>query len=369
MDKSKNPSFFISASLILLGLCAFFFILFIGQQIILPLIFALIIAILLNPFVNYLNGIGINRIISIVISILLMLLLLTALIYLIFSQLTKFSDTWPLLVAKFKELLSQGSAWLTATFNLSPAKSKEWLERGQAQLTSNAGSLLGQTLLTLSSIIVLLVLIPVYTFMFLFYKSLLLEFIKRLFEKDKLSAVAEMLQQSKQLIQNYLVGLLLEAAIVATLNSVGLIILGIQYAVLLGIIGALLNIIPYVGGIIAISLPVIIALVTKTPIYALLVILLYMLVQFIDNNFLVPRVVASKVKINALVSIIVVLIGSALWGVPGMFLALPLTAITKVIFDHIEPLKPWGFLLGDNIPPIGKVIFKFPVKKTKQKIS
>jgi len=151
------------------------------------------------------------------------------------------------------------------------------------------------------------------------------------------------------------VGLLIEGLIVATLNSISLLIIGIDYAILLGLIGAILNVIPYIGGIIAVALPMIIALVTKSPTYALLVMAAYILIQFIDNHYLIPKIVASKVQINALVSVIVVLLGGALWGVPGMFLSIPLTAIIKVIFDHIEPLKPWGFLLGNNVPEAQKL--------------
>ena len=115
------------------------------------------------------------------------------------------------------------------------------------------------------------------------------------------------------------------------------------------------------------ALPIFIALVTKdTYTYAILVLGVYLLIQFIDNHFIIPRIVASKVKINALISIIVVLVGAALWGVPGMFLSIPLTAIIKVIFDHIDPLKPWGFLLG-NIVPTSKLTFEFIKKKVNKK--
>jgi len=179
--------------------------------------------------------------------------------------------------------------------------------------------------------------------MFLFYKPLLLDFVSRLFSSRQQATVVEVLTETQTLIQSYLLGLLVEAGIVATLNTVALLILGIDYAIVLGIIGALLNVIPYICGIVAVALPMMLAFATKSPIYVLLVLIAYVIVQFIDNNFIVPKIVASRVKINALVSIIAVFTGSALWGVPGMFLALPLTAIVKVIFDRIEPLKPWGF--------------------------
>lgn len=108
--------------------------------------------------------------------------------------------------------------------------------------------------------------------------------------------VADVLLQSKGLIQSYLVGLLIEAGIVAALNATALLILGIKYAILIGIIGAILNIIPYIGGIIAISLAMIMALITMPPSYVLFVFIAYLAIQFLDNNFLVPKIVASKLS-------------------------------------------------------------------------
>jgi predicted PurR-regulated permease PerM len=130
-----------------------------------------------------------------------------------------------------------------------------------------------------------------------------------------------------------------------------LLLLKVEYAVLLGVIGAILNMIPYIGGIIAIALPVLMATVTKDGFSTQLgVIIAYAIIQFIDNNILVPRIVSSKVQINALFSILVVLLGGELWGVSGMFLSIPFVAILKIIFDRIDELKPWGKLLGDEVP-------------------
>jgi len=197
----------------------------------------------------------------------------------------------------------------------------------------------------------------VYIFLILFYQPLLLDFIYKVFSSDKQSQVAEIVTQTKGVIQRYLIGLFIEMVLVAILNSIGLLILGIEYAFLIGILGALLNLIPYIGGVIAVAIPIMIALVTKeSPLFALYVTAIYIFIQLIDNNYIVPKIVASKVRINALVSIVAVLVGGALWGVAGMFLSIPLVAIVKVICDRIESLKPFGFLLGDTMPEI--IIFK-----------
>jgi len=169
-------------------------------------------------------------------------------------------------------------------------------------------------------------------------------------------------------IQLYLVGLVIDAVLVAILYIAALLILGIDYAILLGIIGALLNIIPYIGGIVAVALPMMVAIATKSSgWYAIYVLIIYYIIQLIDNNYIVPKIVASKVKINALFSIIVVIAGNALWGIPGMFLSIPLLAIIKLIFDNIESLKPWGFLLGDTMPSLLTIepILKKIKKKSK----
>lgn len=366
MEQTNQVPSFIKLSQITIGIVGLFFVLYIGQDILIPLIFSLVIAILLNPFVNFLHRKKFNRTFAIFIAVFFAFLVTMGILFFIGSQARMFSDSLPQLKEKFTMIFSSVIKWISETFNISIGNIKQAIEKQKSQGLNNGSVVIGQTLTTISGVLVIVFLLPVYIFLFLFYKPLLLDFIAKLFPPSKHNTVVEVLGESKSMIQSYLLGLLIEAGIVAILNSTGLFILGIDYALLLGVIGALLNIIPYIGGIIAIALPMIIALATKEPVYALYVLGLYIVVQFIDNNFIVPKIVASKVKINALVSIVVVLIGGALWGVPGMFLSLPLTAIIKVIFDRIEPLKPWGFLLGDTMPQIGGSFFNLSTKKRKQ---
>ncbi|MFT4093388.1 MAG: AI-2E family transporter [Niabella sp.] len=196
-----------------------------------------------------------------------------------------------------------------------------------------------------------MVLLPLYTFLLLFYKPLILNFFYEVFRKDHSEHVGAVLMETKNAIQQYIVGLLIEMLIVAVLNSLGLLIIGVKYAILLGCIGAILNVIPYIGGLIAIALPVLMALVTNDGLEKpILIVVAYTVIQFIDNNILVPRIVSSKVSVNALVSIVIVLMGGMLWDVSGMFLSIPFIAVVKIIFDHVNDLKPWGKLLGSEMP-------------------
>lgn len=336
-------------SIIIIGLFIFFYILFISKEILVPLTLAWLLAILLNPIVNFLQRKKINKIISIVLAIVLMIVVLAGILFFIGSQVSKFVDMLPQLKQKAHELGQEGLTWLSKTFNITTPKLTNWIEEQKAKGMQSASGIVGIALGSISGLFVGLFLLPVYIFLFLFYKPLLLTFISKLFSKEKHKVVSDVLNETKGLIQNYLIGLMIEMCIVATLNSVALMLIGIKYAILLGVIGAILNLIPYIGGIIAIALPMLMGLMTDSPISALYVFLAYALIQFVDNNFLVPKIVASKVKVNALVSIIVVLIGGALWGVAGMFLSIPLIAILKVIFDRIESLEPFGYLIGDDM--------------------
>jgi predicted PurR-regulated permease PerM len=361
MEKPLIFPFYARASLFFVGSFAFVSMLYIGKSIILPLIFATIIAIVLHPVVDFLVRKKINRILAISLTLVLTILIIVAFGSFMVSQVSRFSESWPKLVDRFTEIFNQSVQWASGYFDISPRKINAWITKSKLELLSNSNTAIGQTLVTVGNDLVVIFLIPVYIFMILFYQPLLLEGIRKLFGKSNHILVSKIITQVKTVIQRYLTGLVIEAFLIAILDSVGLLILGIDYAIMLGIIGALLNVIPYLGGLVAVALPMMIAIVTKDSAwYALYVLAIYYFIQLIDNNYIVPKIVASKVKVNALVSIIVVLAFGALWGIPGMFLSIPLTAIIKVICDHIDPLKPWGYLLGDTMPKI--TIFKIKIK-------
>jgi predicted PurR-regulated permease PerM len=346
-----------------IGTFAFMYTMYVGQQIILPLIYATIIAILLNPFVNFLVKKHFNRLLAIFIAVFVAILITISLLYLVSAQVTLFSETYPKLKDKFNVVSVQAIQWISEQFNIKTTEINKWIVQTENDLVNKMGGAIGETLSMINSFLIVIFLLPVYLFMILYYKPLLLEFINKLFNPAHHQVVFDILNNSKRIIQSYLIGLLVEAAIIASLNSMGLLLIGIDYAIIIAITGALLNVIPYIGGIIAIAVPMLIAFVTKeSSTYTLLVFGWYILIQFIDNHFIIPSVVASKVKINALISVIAVLVGGALWGIPGMFLSIPLTAILKVIFDHVEPLKPLGFLLG-NIVPTNRLRFDFIKRK------
>jgi predicted PurR-regulated permease PerM len=357
--KIKELPFYAKVTIIMFGLILATYILINLGDVLTPLAFAAIIAILLNPLVNKLSMYRLEKVPSIILAMVLTTLVVSGIFYFLSSQIAGFGENLPALKEKFSSLLASLQSWLQQKFGLS-------IERQLALVNEAANSnkaLIGGTLNTVLGTLGVLLLLPVYVFLFLYYKTLILNFFYKVFAEENAEKVSEILGQTKIAIQSYMVGLLMEAAIVAVLNSAALLIIGVKYAFLLGVIGAILNMLPYIGGIIAIALPLLMATVTNDG-YSmqLWIIIAYLTIQFVDNNFLVPHIVSSKVKINALISIVAVLLGGALWGVAGMFLSIPFVGILKIIFDRVNGLQPWGELLGDEEPTALK-LFLFAKRK------
>ncbi|MGI4873653.1 MAG: AI-2E family transporter [Janthinobacterium lividum] len=337
---------FIKAPLVLLGLALVVFTLHIAADLIFPLFFAAIFAIMLHPVEQWLLRKRVPQLLAIGLTVVLGVAAVLGLLYFIYLEATQLSSQMPMFKTKLVQTVGQLTQWLNTRFGLTNQKMMSYVN----EAGNRAAGLLGGTLTAVSGLLVVATLIPVYIFLLFLYQKRLVAFLTQVFSGHQRSrGVAEVLSESKSAIQSYMVGLLIEGGIVAVLNVAGLLALQVPYALLLGVLGALLNFIPYIGGLIAIALPVLMAFVTKTGYgYPLGVVAVYIAIQFIDNHFLIPRIVASKIKVNALVAIVGVLVGNAVGGVAGMFLALPVIAILKIIFDRIEDLKPWGLLLGDE---------------------
>jgi predicted PurR-regulated permease PerM len=346
MNNTVKLPFYARLPLVFISLFGIIFSLYIAQDILVPIIMATIFAVLLNPIVNFLESKKINKFFAISLTVFIGLLIVSGLLFFLISQATSFSEALPILKQKFNKSSAEVITYIAERTHIKEAKIQDWIQDTQKDQIKQLK--IGEKISNIGNVLVTTILLPVYMVMILYYKSLLLEFFRRLFKNKDIIAVEEVLFNTKRIIQSYVVGLFIEFIIIAVLNSLGLLIMGIRYAFLLGVLGALLNLIPYLGAMIAASIYMTIAFITMPPIFVLYVLIMYGVIQVIDNNFLIPQIVASRVKINALVSIISVIIGGAIWGIPGMFLSIPLIAIVKVICDHVDSLNAWGFLLGDK---------------------
>jgi predicted PurR-regulated permease PerM len=342
--------FFLRASLQLLFLALIGLLLFIAHDIVAPLAFALLLSILLLPVNQYLEKKGMNRVFAILFTLFIAIIIIACLIYFLTVQIANFTDDIPAIKQHLLEHFKTLQKWIRVQFNLPIREQTKLIDNATNQMKNSGTGMIGQTFINITQALSVMILLPIYSFLILYYRDLLKQFIIAVFKKSVEHKVRDILRESKTIVRSYMVGLLIEMSIVACINALGFMILGIKYAIFLGVLAAILNLIPYIGMLIASVFCMLVTLTTSPHISDVVWVAVVLgVVQFIDNNIIMPKVVSSKVKINALISIIGVLVGGALMGVSGMFLSLPFIAILKIIFDRVEDLKPWGMLFGDEI--------------------
>ncbi|OKS85732.1 AI-2E family transporter [Mucilaginibacter polytrichastri] len=352
MDQTQRFPFYAKFALILFTVIALIGICYVGQGILSPLLLALLFAILLRPVAAFLtHKLRIPRILSALITVVLFMLIFVTIFYFISVQLADMANDWDIIKSNVTKHYDNLQGYVKETFSISKGEQEKMVKKATSGSMDSGKQLMGTTLMSLTDSLMNLILIPIYMFLILIYRTHFIKFLTKLFEEKDHPKLEDILKTIKVSVQSYILGLLFELVIVSALTSVGLMIIGVKYAILLGVITGLLNLIPYIGIVIAGVLTIIASLTGQSDLNIIIGILIVnIVVQIIDNNVLVPLVVSSKVEINSLASIAGIILGGAVAGISGMFLAIPVMAILKVIFDRIKPLEPWGYLLGDDMP-------------------
>lgn len=319
------------------------------DDILLPLVFSALFALLLLPLCSWLENHGVGRVWAIIICLLVLVLIFAGIILGFGSQLTQFKDELPKLQTKLMEFFNNAQQWAQLKFGYKPMSLDELKDSTLKTLKKSGGSYLGTTLNTTSAVLGNLAQVFIYIFCLLLYRDHLRQFMFRFVKPEKRTSVLHTVDSIQTVVQAYISGLLKVIAIVAILNGIGLLALGVKFAIFFAIFASVLAIIPYIGIMIGATLPAIITLVeTGSPLKAAGVIGVFVAVQFLEGNFITPMITGSQVSINPLAAILALILGNALWGTPGMILSIPLMAVIKVVLDSNKTTEPWGFLLGDT---------------------
>jgi len=326
------------------------------QTFLVPVLVSVLLSILVSPITLQLEDKGLGRMPAIALTLVLFLGLIAGVLYVSYIQISDMIDMWPSFQKKADIMFYQSRIWMSETFGFETRTQLNDLEQVSAQLIHDNGS---TAILMTTTLLATLALIPLYMFFMLYYRTFFCNFLYGLLGKDEKKRINLILYRIYDVIHNYLAGMFTVMVIVGSLNTLGLLVLGIKYAVFFGFFASLLLLIPYIGVIIGSALPIMMALVTKeSPMYAVGVGVLFLIIQFLEGNFITPYIVGSKISINPLMAILALLLGGMLWGIPGMILALPMVAILKVIFDHSEHLKAFGYVLGDPDSHKGRDFFE-----------
>lgn len=352
MNNTIKYPFYIRLGFALICLISISYILYIGKTVLVPVLMAFLFAVLLLPINNFLHyklrfPNGLAATITITLFVFSVLGILAFLSY----QISDIASDFALIKKNVNLFITDIHRFIKTNFSVSIWEQKKYIEDVTQDSVKKGKATLGTTLISVSNTILDITLIPIYTFLILLYRTHFMVFFTKLFRKEYHPKLQEILSQVKKAVQSYISGLIIEMIAVSVLTSIGLYIIGVEYFILLGLITGILNLIPYIGILIA-GILTILASLTGTPDLSIImaVIAVNVVVQIIDNNILVPLIINTKVQINAFVSIIGIIIGGGIAGIAGMFLAIPILAIVKIVFDKVDTLEPWGYLMGDNMP-------------------
>jgi predicted PurR-regulated permease PerM len=352
MENTIKFPFYIRLAFMVISLIGITYILYMGESVLIPILMAFLMAVLLLPIVHFLNTkLRFPNVLSSSIAVLIFVSSIIGIFVFLSYEISDIADDFAAIRKNVNFFIVDIQQYIRANFHISLWEQRKYIEDVTQDSVEKGKETIGTALISVTDTMLDLTLIPIYTFLILIYRTHFMLFFAKLFRKEYHANLQDILTQIKGSVQSYISGLIMEMIAVSALTSIGLYFIGVKYALLLGIITGILNLVPYLGILVAGGLTILASL-TGTPELSMIlgVIIVNIVVQIIDNNILVPLIINTKVQINALVSIVGIIIGGQIGGIAGMFLAIPLMAILKIVFDRIETAEPWGYLMGDNMP-------------------
>lgn len=314
-----------------------------------PIFLGILFAYLLYPVNKFFENLSLPRIVAILISVVLGIIIVYGTVFFIYTQLRYLLKDLPILeeqaVKNLDTIFMQIESQLGSISEDQQLGLKSTISNFFKASTDNLDAILTSTVQTVFTVFIM----PVYVFFLLYYRNKYRDFILMVLPEKGHQKTDEIIKEVSVVTKKYMGGVFIVVLILCVLNSAGLYIVGVKYALLLGLIAAICNFIPYFGTIIGFSFPLIMALLTGDgPGTAIGVVILFVIIQFLENNILTPNITGGQVRVNPFFIILGVLIGGVIWGVPGMFIVVPLMASIRIIFEKIDSLKPWAFLISDS---------------------
>jgi len=336
----------IRISFFLLATILFFYSVIVAKEFLFPIVLGLLFGYLLYPIASLLEK-RIPRILASLLSIILFLIVVGSAIFLLYKQAGGLIDSFPDYKNKALTNIDHFEEFIERQTGLSDLRLVDFIRGWVKSLFETGNNALNIAFNYTTGTIFRIGILPVYIFLFLFYRTKLAIFILQLAPENKRYQTINVLRKYSHVVPRYMGGVSTVVIILMFLNSTGLLIIGLNHAILFGIISALFNFIPYFGTLIGGAVPFLFALLTgESPLFALNVLILFAIIQFTENNILTPNIVGSSLNLNPMVIIIGLIAGGMVWGIPGMFAVVPLLAMLNILAENIESLKPYSFLLG-----------------------
>lgn len=318
-----------------------------AKQLLIPLTLGLFLSLGLSPLVDKLRSWGLHKILAIMLTFIAGIGIVAAISYTIGFAVNNFIENVPTYSTAVDGNIVAAKQLVMKTFSINETELAEYVS-SYGNFSDWGVTLAGNVVRVTGNILATIGLTFVITFFMLLYRDRIKKFFKMVADKNRQDEIHTITKKSFSVLPRYIAGLALVIAIMTGLNTLGFWLIGVRSPLFWGIIVSLLNVIPYVGTVIGFGAVTLFALLVSGPTTALLAIVMFLVIQFVDNNFLTPRITGGQIAINSLAAIISIIIGGMIWGVIGMIIALPTLGLIKIICDTIPHLQPIGYLLGDK---------------------
>lgn len=322
-----------------------------AKPILVPLVFAVIFALTLRPIVLLVERYISVRWLAILLTFFVVAVPVGAAILLFSFQTVSVLDDLPTITEEFQESINRIFESISERLELDiEITGAQWIQERVSDSLDEPFVYVSGLLTGGAGLVGTLLLIGLYTFLLLLYRRAIYHFVLGQFGQETRRSMEEVFRDTQRMSYTYLKGLGTVMLILGVLNSVGLILIGIDYAFFWGFLAAFLAIIPYVGTFIGGLLPFLYALsTTDTTWQPIAVVGLFLTIQTIEGNIITPKVVGSSIQVNPLAAIIALFFAGFIWGVEGLILALPVTAILRILLVHSGRFRPFGLLLSDDL--------------------
>lgn len=350
--QQKKVPFVIRLTCVLLSIIAITYISIVGKSILVPLVIGFLVSMLLLPLANFQERkLKFPRIVSSLVSPILFSLVVIAVFFFIGTQMAQFTDDLPEFKQQIETLFHDAQVFVYDKFGVSEEEQINYIQKNAEEVIKKGSGVVSTAVMSVTSMLASSTFVFLGIFFFLLYRSHLVKFLIWCFPPSDQSKVRVVITEIQSIIKQYIFGLLIQVVAVSTLMFIAYSIIGIKYALLFAVLCGVLNLIPYIGIFSATVLAAVVTLATGDPIQALWVVIAVIVVNSIDGNIITPKIIGSKVALNSFVVLFGIVIAESIWGIAGMFLAIPILAIFKIIFDNVEGLRPYGFVLGEDGAP------------------
>jgi len=320
---------------------------YLGKPFLIPVAIAAFFAMLLYPVSRQLQKYGLKESSAALVAILLLLFTLTILGAIVYQKISDLQTDLPELEANIAKKTDRLQWLLSQTTDISEYEQEVILEERKPDIIKAVGKAIKNFLVDSVYMMLQIFIVLTYTFFFLIYRHKIHNFFIKLHFFENKEESRTVLYQTAGIVHHYLKGTFMVISVLAVIYALGFWALGIKHALLFALITALLRIVPYFGSFLGIAFPIAFSFLTKDSMwYPVLILIFFVITQLLEANLLTPYITGARVKLNPLATIMVILLGNLLWGVPGMILFVPLFGIIKVICDEIPSLQPYGYILG-----------------------